>query len=60
MAYLIHGERNLLLPFDHKSPLILVMQEPVHHGWDSCTELEEELKAGLSETVESDVVLYDL
>jgi len=36
------------------------MQEPLHHGWDSGTELEEELKAGLSETIEGDIVLYDL
>lgn len=60
MACLIHGERHLLLPFDHESPLIPVMQEPLHHGWDSGTELEEELKAGLSETIEGDIVLYDL
>jgi hypothetical protein len=60
MACLIHRERNLLLPFDHKSPLIPVMQEPLHHGWDSGTELEEEFEAGLCETVVGDVVLYDL
>jgi hypothetical protein len=50
----------LLLPFYHKAPLILVLQEPLHHGWDSGADLKEVLEAGLSETVKGDVALYDL
>jgi hypothetical protein len=60
LAYLIHRERSLLLPFYHKAPLILVLQEPLHHSWDTGADLKEVLEAGLSETVESDIALYDL